>query len=282
MYPASFEYHRATSIDDALGMMQQYGGYGKILAGGHSLLPMMKLRLVAPAHVIDVRRIPGLSGIRENGGGLIVGATTTHAEVAASSFVRSKLPLLAEAAGGIGDPLVRNMGTIGGSLAHADPKADYPAVILALRATVVAVNKKGKREIAADDCITDIFTTQLDTGDLITEVHFPISGSGNGGAYEKLPDPASGFATVGVGAQLRVDGGKISSAGVALTGIGSKAVRLSAVEEALQGKAATTDTVRAAAKAAAIPRATPYQANLAKVYTERALLRALERTQSSR
>ncbi len=277
MYPASFEYHRATSVDDALGMLQRYGGYGKILAGGHSLLPLMKLRLATPTHVIDVRRIPGLSGIRENGGGLIVGATTTHAEVAASSFVRSKLPLLAEAAGGIGDPLVRNMGTIGGSLAHADPKADYPAVILALRATVVAVNKKGKREIAADDHITDIFTTLLDPGDLITEVHFPISGSGNGGAYEKLADPASGYATVGVAAQLRVEGGKIVSSGVALTGIGSKAVRLTAVEAALNGNAATAETARAAAKAAALPKATPYQLNLAKVYAERALLRAVER-----
>lgn len=277
MYPASFQYHRAGSVDEALGMLQQYGDDAKLIAGGHSLLPLMKLRLATPAHLIDIRRIPGLSGVRENGGGVIVGATTTHAEVAASNFVRAKLPLLAEAAGGIGDPLVRNMGTIGGSLAHADPKADYPAVILALRANVVAVGKKGKEDIESDKTFTGMFTTALQPGEMITEVHFPVSGSGNGGAYAKLPDPASGYATVGVAAQLKIEGGKVSSAGVAITGLHDKATRLTAVEGALKGQPATPDTMRAAAKNAAQVGKTPYQANLATVYTERALLRALER-----
>ncbi len=277
MYPASFEYHRAASVDDALGMLQRYGEDAKLIAGGHSLLPLMKLRLSTPAHLIDIRRIPGISGVRENGGGVIVGATTTHAEVAASNFVRAKLPLLAEAAGGIGDPLVRNMGTIGGSLAHADPKADYPAVVLALRAHVVAMGKSGKEDIESDKTFTGMFTTALGPGEMITEVHFPVSGTGNGGAYEKLADPASGYATVGVAAQLKVEGGTVSSAGVALTGFGPKASRLSAVEAALKGKPATPDTMRAAAKHAAQAGGTPYQSNLASVYTERALLRALER-----
>ncbi len=276
MYPATFEYHRATSVDDALGLLQKYGEDGKLIAGGHSLLPLMKLRLATPGHLIDIRRIAGLSGVRENGGGVIVGATTTHAEVAASAFVRGKLPLLAEAAGGIGDPLVRNMGTIGGSLAHADPKADYPAVILALRAHVVAVGKAGKEDIESDKTFTGMFTTALKAGELITEVHFPVSGNGNGGAYEKLADPASGYATVGVAAQLRVDKGKIVSAGVALTGLGPTATRLGPVEKALTGQPATPDTVRAAAQQAG-QGYSGYQANLAVVYTERALLRALAR-----
>ncbi|HEV8362490.1 MAG TPA: xanthine dehydrogenase family protein subunit M [Gemmatimonadaceae bacterium] len=277
MYPASFEYHRATSVDDALGMLQRYGEDAKLIAGGHSLLPLMKLRLSTPTHLIDIRRIAGLSGVRENGGGVIVGATTTHSEVAASNFVRAKLPLLAEAAGGIGDPLVRNMGTIGGSLAHADPKADYPAVVLALRANVVVVGKSGKDSMESDKTFTGMFTTAVQASEMITEVHFPVSGSGNGGAYEKLADPASGYATVGVAAQLKVEGGTVTSAGVALTGFGPKATRLSAVEAALKGKPATADTVRAAAKQAALPGVTPYQANLACVYAERALIRALER-----
>ncbi|HEY7568291.1 MAG TPA: xanthine dehydrogenase family protein subunit M [Gemmatimonadaceae bacterium] len=277
MYPASFEYHRAASVDDALGMLRRYGEDAKLIAGGHSLLPLMKLRLSTPAHLIDIRRIPGLSGVRENGGGIIVGATTSHAEVAASSFVRTKLPMLAEAAGGIGDPLVRNMGTIGGSLAHADPKADYPAVVLALRANIVVVGKSGKESMESDKTFTGMFTTAVQASEMITEVHFPLSGSGNGGAYEKLADPASGYATVGVAAQLKVEGGTITSAGVAVTGLGEKATRLSAVEAALKGKPATADTARAAAKHAAQAGKTPYQANLASVYTERALLRALER-----
>lgn len=277
MYPASFEYHRASSVEDALGMLQRYGEDAKLIAGGHSLLPLMKLRLSTPAHLIDIRRIPGLSGVRENGGGIIVGATTPHAEVAASSFVRAKLPMLAEAAGGIGDPLVRNMGTIGGSLAHADPKADYPAVVLALRANVVVAGKSGRDSMESDKTFTGMFTTAVQASEMITEVHFPVSGSGNGGAYEKLADPASGYATVGIAAQLKVEGGTITSAGVAVTGLGEKATRLSAVEAALKGKPATPDTARAAAKLAAQAGKTPYQANLASVYTERALLRALER-----
>lgn len=276
MYPATFEYHRAASVKDALALLERYGDDAKIIAGGHSLLPMMKLRLTSPAHLIDVRRIAGLSGIRESGGNLAIGATTTHAEVAASSLVQSKLPLLAEAACGIGDPLVRNMGTIGGSLAHADPRADYPAVVLALGATIVATSGGGSRANASDGFVTATFTTALQPGELITEVRFPLPGTGTGGAYEKLADPASGFATVGVAAQLRVEGGTIAWATVALTGLSDRATRLSAVEAALKGKPATADTVRAAAKQASVG-GTAYQANLACVYTERALLRALER-----
>lgn len=276
MYPASFEYHRATSVKDALAMLERYGDDAKIIAGGHSLLPMMKLRLTSPAHLIDVRRIAGLSGIRESGGNLAIGATTTHAEVAASTLVQSKLPLLAEAATGIGDPLVRNMGTIGGSLAHADPNADYPAVVLALGATIVATSGAGSRVNESDGFVTATFTTALQPGELITEVRFPVPGAGTGGAYEKLADPASGFARVGVAAQLRVEGGMVSWATVALTGLTDRATRLPAVEAALKGKPATADTVRAAAKQASVG-GNAYQANLACVYTERALLRALAR-----
>ena len=169
MYPASFEYHKATSVQDALALLAKYGDDAKLLAGGHSLIPVMKLRFASPAHLIDIARIPALSTITDAGSAVHLGATARHADVASSAVVRGKAPLLAEVAGHIGDPLIRNMGTIGGSLAHGDPGADLPAAALALGATLVATGAGGSRSIAADDFFTDVFSTALQPGEILTD-----------------------------------------------------------------------------------------------------------------
>lgn len=283
MYPASFEYHTASSVQDALAMLAQYGDDAKILAGGHSLIPVMKLRFAAPAHLIDIARIPALSAITDGGNAVHVGATARHADVVSSAVIKAKAPLLSEVASHIGDPLIRNMGTIGGSLAHADPAADLPAAMLALGATLVATGAAGARQIAADDFFTDVFTSALRPDELLTEVRVPAQGAGSGGAYEKHPDPASGYAIVGIAAQVQVSGGNFAAARIGMTGLGPKAMRLTAVEAALAGKPATPATVAAAAAHAAdglvfvddSRGSAAYKANLATVFTRRALTRAL-------
>ncbi|HEX4932319.1 MAG TPA: xanthine dehydrogenase family protein subunit M [Gemmatimonadaceae bacterium] len=285
MYPASFEYHTATSVQDALAKLAQYGDDAKLLAGGHSLLPVMKLRFAQPAHLIDIARIPGLSAITDAGSAVHVGATARHAEVASSVVLKAKAPLLAEVASHIGDPLIRNMGTIGGSLAHADPAADLPAAMLALGATLVVTGRGGERTIAADDFFTDVFATAMHPDEILTQVRVPAQGAGSGGAYEKHPDPASGYAIVGIAVQLQVTGGTIAAARVGMTGLGPKAMRLTGVEAALAGKPATSATVAAAAAHAAdglvfvddSRGSAAYKANLAKVHAGRALATALAR-----
>lgn len=283
MYPASFEYHRASSVQDAVAMLAEYGDEGKVLAGGHSLLPVMKLRLATPKHIVDIGRIDGLSGVSESGGVILIGALTRHADVAASPVVREKLTALAEAASGIGDVQVRNRGTIGGSLAHADPGADLPAVMLALGAQIVATGTSGDRSIAADDFFTDAFATALAPSDLVTHVRIPSPGAGGGSAYVKQPDPASGYALVGVAALVTVAAGSVASARVALTGLTLKPTRLTGVEQALVGQRAdAAASERAAARAAEEldlyddPKGTAaYKANLAKVFAQRAVAKAI-------
>ncbi len=283
MYPASFEYHTATSVADALALLAKYGDEAKLLAGGHSLIPVMKLRFAAPAHLVDIARIPGLSAITDAGSAVHIGATARHADVVSSAVIGAKAPLLAEVASHIGDPLIRNMGTIGGSLAHADPAADLPAAMLALGATLVATGSGGTRSIAADDFFTDVFATALGPDEILTEIRVPARGAGSGGAYEKNPDPASGYAIVGIAAQLQVTGGTVAAARVAMTGLGPKAMRLSAVEAALTGQPATAATLDAAAARAAdglvfvddSKGSAAYKANLARVHARRALGRAL-------
>ena len=285
MYPASFEYHTASSVQDALAKLAQYGDDAKLLAGGHSLLPVMKLRFAQPAHLIDIARIPGLSAITDAGSAVHVGATARHADVASSAAIKAKAPLLAEVASHIGDPLIRNMGTIGGSLAHADPAADLPAAMLALGATLVVTGNGGERTIAADDFFTDVFATAMHPGEILTQVRVPAQGAGSGGAYEKNADPASGYAIVGIAAQLHVSGGTITAARVGMTGLGPKAMRLTGVEAALAGKPATAATVDAAAAHAAdglvfvddSRGSAAYKTNLATVHAKRALARALAR-----
>ncbi|MEO6444327.1 MAG: xanthine dehydrogenase family protein subunit M [Gemmatimonadaceae bacterium] len=286
MYPAPFEYHRALSVSEALALLAQYGDEAKILAGGHSLIPVMKLRFASPAHLVDIARIPGLAGITEGDGMIRIGAATRHADVVSSPIVRAKAPLLAEAASQIGDPLIRNMGTIGGSVAHADPGADLPAVMLALGATLVATSQAGSRTIAADDFFPDVFMSALRPGELLTEIR--IAEQGAGAAYEKRADPASGYAIVGIAVQLASAGGTISSVRVGMTGLGPKAMRLAGVEAALEGQPVSGATADAAASRAAegimfiddARGSAAYKANLARVHAGRAIARACERAAS--
>jgi len=285
MYPVAFEYHRATSAKDAVALLGKYGGEAKLIAGGHSLLPLMKLRLAQPRHLIDVRRIPELSFIREEKGMVSVGAATPHATLEASALLQKALPILSEAAAQIGDAQVRNLGTLGGSLAHADPTADLPAVALALGAELLVLGPKGARTVAADDFFVELMTTALLPDEILTEVRFPAPPKGTGGAYEKYPHPASRFAVVGVAAQLTLQAGKVTAARVAITGLGTKAQRAKAVEAALVGKAPDEATLAAAAAKASdglklrsdAQLSEAYRRSLAVTFTGRALARAAKR-----
>lgn len=285
MYPSSFEYHRASSVADALAMMEQYGGDAKVLAGGHSLLPIMKLRFATPAHLIDIGRIASLDGITESAGTIAIGAMTRHVDVASSAVIAKSLPAVSEAAAGIGDVQVRNRGTIGGSLAHADPGADLPAVMVALGAQIVATGKSGDRTIAAEAFFTDTFATSLRAGELITQVRIPVPAKGSGTAYAKYADPASGYAVVGVAALVTVVGGTVTAARVAMTGVSSRAMRLAAVEAALIGKPANAASAAAAAQSTSAGLdlyddargSAAYKANLAAVYVARSVSIAVSR-----
>jgi carbon-monoxide dehydrogenase medium subunit len=245
MIPVAFDYQRAASIDDAIAKLAASDG-GKLIAGGHSLVPLMKLRLSEPGTLVDISRIPGLSVIRETGGRIEIGATTTHNDIATSKLLRDKCPMIAEAASEIGDPQVRNRGTIGGSIAHADPAADFPAVVLALDADIVLKGPNGSRTVKASAFFRGFYDVDLAHGELIVGVHFtPVKAA----AYAKLHQRASRYAIVGVAAALDVKGGTIQSARIGVTGATTHAMRLSGVEKALAGKKA--DGIAAAAASAA-------------------------------
>jgi carbon-monoxide dehydrogenase medium subunit len=281
--PTAFDYQRASSLDDALAKLQAAGGDAKFLAGGHSLIPLMKLRLSEPRILIDIARIPGLSGIREKDGRIEIGAGTTHAEVAASALLREKCPVVAETAAEIGDPQVRNRGTLGGSLAHADPSADYPAAMLAVDAEIHVKGPKGWRAVKAADFFQDLFTVNLAPDEIIAGVQFaPMKAA----AYAKLHQRASHFAIVGVAAAIDVAQGAIRSARVGLTGASTHAIRLSNVERALAGKPAVATTIEEAARDAGaniepvnsdIHAGEEYRRAMIAVFTRRALAAALAR-----
>ena len=290
MYPAAFEYHAPTSVQDALGLLGRLGDDAKLLAGGHSLLPAMKLRLARPAHLVDLRKVPGLTGIREDGGSLVIGAMTTHYAVESSSVVKSKCPVLAATAALIGDPMVRNMGTIGGSLAHADPAADYPATIIALNAEMVVEGSRGKRTIKVDDFFKGLMTTAVGGDEILTEVRVPALAANQSASYMKFPHPASRFAVVGVAAVLTIDGGKCTKASIGITGAGTRAVRAKGVEAAITGKALDAASIQAAADKAPdgvdvqadLQGSVDYKAHLTRVYARRALEKAVERAKGGK
>lgn len=286
MIPQSFEYHVAKSVNEAARLAAQFGGDGKILAGGHSLVPMMRLRLAVPKHIVDITRIPELAYIREEGGKIQIGALTNHYKIESSELLKVKCPLLPETAREIGDVQVRNKGTLGGSLAHSDPAADWPAAILAADAEIHAVGLNGDRWIAAPDFFVDILTTALEPGEILTGVRVPALPDHAGDAYVKLRQPASGFAIVGVAARVVLDGqGSVQHASVGITGIGPKAYRATGVELALRGKSPTARYLQDASAHAAdgveansdLYASSEYRAHLARVYTRRALEKAVER-----
>ena len=230
MYPASFEYHAPSSVQEALGLLGKLED-AKILAGGHSLIPMMKLRLAQPKNLIDLRKVGGLNGIKEDGSTIVIGSMATHWDVESSKVLKAKVPVVAECAAVIGDPAVRNKGTIGGSLAHADPAADMPATAIALGFEFVCEGTKGKRTVKVDDWFQGLMSTALNENELLVEIRIPVWAAGSGACYMKFPHPASRFAVVGVCAAVTIDkSGNCTKAGVGVTGAGTKAVRAKGVE----------------------------------------------------
>jgi carbon-monoxide dehydrogenase medium subunit len=253
MIPAAFEYFAPRNLKEALQLLNQYGEEGKLLAGGQSLLPLMKLRLGRPKVVIDLNRIPGLAKIRQTGGEFHLGSMTRHSAVEESKLLGKSLRILVETARGIGDPQVRNMGTIGGSLAHADPAADYPTVASALRARLHLQSASGERWIGAEEFFLDMMTTALEPNEMITEVLFPKLPPGTGAAYVKLERKAGDFATVGVAAIVTLDGGSIcKSASVFVGAVGPKPIHAREAGEKLAGKQLTDELVDQSAESAAL------------------------------
>ena len=282
MIPQQFEYSAPKTLDEALGLLAEGA---KPLAGGMSLIPMMKLRLANPEHLVDLGRIKDLNYIREEGGTIHIGATATHQDVLSSPLVRGKCPLLAETASHIGDVQVRNMGTIGGSVAHADPAADYPAALQALEAKIVLKGAKSNRTVSADDFFVDTFTTALEPGEIVSEVIVPVDGGGTGTSYQKVIQPASGFAIVGIAVRLRKQGDKVSMARIGVTGLSNRAFRAVAAEKALEGRSGTPAEIQAVAALVGqgidansdLHASADYRLHLANVYAAKALATALGR-----
>lgn len=285
MIPANFDYIAAKSLDEALSLLAKHKDDAKILAGGHSLLPAMKLRLMQPKVLIDIGKIKDLSYIKEEGGQIRIGAMTTHFQIETSAVLQRACPLLPETATHLGDMQVRNKGTIGGSVAHADPAADWPAAVIALSAEIVAVGPKGERAIKADDFFVDMLTTALQPGELVKEIRFATPKGKVGQAYMKVRHPASGFAVVGIAVTLTADGGKCTSCGVGITGVSPKPYRAKGVEAGLKGNALDAKTFAAAAAHAAdgvdtnadLYATGDYRKHLAEIYTRRALESAASR-----
>ena len=281
MYPASFDYLRAASVEEALSLLDAHED-AKLLAGGHSLIPMMKLRLAQPATVIDIGRIDSLSGISENNGAISIGPLTTHAEIAASETVQQHCSFLAEAAGDIGDPQVRNRGTIGGNIAHADPASDLPAVLRAANATVHLQSSGGQRSVAASDFFLDLLATELQEKEVLTKIEIPALAAGTGTAYLKFEHPASGYAVVGAAATVTMSGGSCTGASLAFNGVTS--TPLVADISALVGGSCDDDAIAAATGGITAEEALSdvfasgdYRVHLARVFGKRALAAARDR-----
>lgn len=250
MIPPSFEYYAPRSIGEALSLLSRLGSESKLLAGGHSLLPMMKLRFAQPAHLIDLNRIPDLRGIREEGAELVVGAMTTEADLIGSSLVRNKVPLLAEGAGSIADPQVRYKGTIGGDISHGDPGNDHPALMLALDASFVLTGPKGQRNVKADGYFLGLYATQLAADEILTQIRIPIPAAGSGWSYQKLKRKTGDFATAAAAVVLQMQGGRVARVAIGLTNVAATALRAREAEAALAGKPLDEASLGAAARLA--------------------------------
>jgi carbon-monoxide dehydrogenase medium subunit len=286
MYSANFDYHRARSLADVHRLLAANPG-AKLLAGGHSLIPLMKLRLAAPPAVVDIGRIPELRGIARSGDTIRIGALTTHAEIAASADVQKAAAALAEAAGVVGDPAVRSRGTIGGNIAHADPASDLPTALVALDARIVVVGPSGERTIPAEGFFTGIMTTTLAADEVLTAIVVPAAARGEGSAYVKFSHPASRYAVIGVAASLIVGNHQCSAARVAVGGLVPSARRAASVEKALVGKVLETAAIAAAATKGGsdlggevsgdIFASASYRKAVAPVYVKRAIAAAAAR-----
>ncbi len=289
MIPSTFEYHSPASVDEAITLLGNLGDDAKLLAGGHSLIPLMKLRLAGPAHLIDLGRVGNLSYIRQDGEEIAIGAMTTHSAVASSDLLRERVAAVAEAAASIGDVQVRNRGTIGGSIAHADPGADQPGVMLAMNARMVARGPNGSRIIPAAEFFTDMMTTALAPNEVLTEIRVPVLPARSGSTYLKMANPASGYAIVGIAAIVTLAGDQVGDVRIGVSGVAEMPRRATATEAALRGKQATPENVKAAAQQAGeglealgdIHASAEFRIHLVRVYAERALTAALARARGS-
>jgi len=291
MIPPGFEYYAPTSVNEATALLKQHGAEAKILSGGMSLIPLMKLRLVAPRHIIDINRISGLAYIKEADGFLKIGALTRESDLERSELIRSKYPILTDTASTIADPLVRNMATVAGNLAHGDPANDHPATMLALGAQVVAVGPKGERRIPVSSFFTGILSTALNPDELLTEILIPIPPAGSGGAYIKMERKVGDFATAAVAAQLTIRAGGICErAGIGLTNAGPTPIKAEKAEGVLRGKKIDDEAIRQAAQLASeasdpksdLRGSAEYKRDLVRVLTARVIRRALERARNGR
>ena len=283
MYPASFEYFAPESLDEAVETLERYGGEAKVLAGGQSLIPAMKLRVTAPGALVDINRIPGLDGLVEQDGGLHIGALVRHKTCERSELLRGRYRVLGDTAPQISDPIVRNLGTVCGSLAHADPQGDWGAALLAIGADVVIHGPNGERTVALDDFLHGPFATVLEPAEVVTEVRVPDPGERASGTYLKLERKVGDFATAGVAVHVSLDNGTIGKVGIAFTGVGPRNARAAEAEEALTGAEPTDEAIRSAAQLAA-KAAEPwddhrgtaeYKRNVVRIFTERGLRTAV-------
>ena len=285
MIPASFEYFSPKTLAEAIALLQQHGSDAKILAGGQSLIPLMKLRMASPKRLIDLNRVNGLSYIKESDGFLTIGALTRESEIDGSELIHKKYPILADTAAVIGDPLVRNMATVGGNLAHADPANDHPATMLALGTEVVATGPKGARKIPIGEFFTDLFTTSLKPDEILTEIRIPIPPARSGGAYLKVERKVGDFAAAAVAVQITLDGNTVKKVGIGLTNVGPTPIKASRAEKALQGKPAEQKNIEEAARIASeeaqpvddLRGSADYKRSLVRVLTARALQKAIAR-----
>lgn len=286
MIPPAFEYLRPKTVPEAIAMLQQHGDDAKVLSGGQSLIPMMKLRLARPSHLIDINRISGLAYIKEDGGFLKIGGLTREVEVEASAVVRQKYPILLDTAKVIADPQVRNLATVGGNLAHGDPANDHPATMIALGAQIVATGAKGERVIPIDSFFKSLFETDLKHDEILTEIRIPVPPPKSGGAYLKLERKVGDFATAAVAVQLTLDGsGAVQKIGIGMTNVGATPLRAKKAEAALTGKKPDQPMIEQAAKQAAeesqpssdLRGPAEYKRGLIKELTKRAIAKALER-----
>jgi aerobic carbon-monoxide dehydrogenase medium subunit len=284
MYPGRFEYEAPATLEEALATLDRYGDEGKVLAGGQSLIPLMKLRFASPRMLVDINRLPGLDGLAEEEGELRIGALVRHKDCERSSVLKGRFGVLGDAAPQISDPIVRNLGTVAGSLAHADPQGDWGSALMAAGARVVARGSEGTREIAIDDLFEGPFTTTLEPTEVITEVRVPDPGPRAGGTYLKLERKVGDFATVGVAVHLSFSNGTVGSAGIALTGVGPRNLRAHAAEEALAGMTLDDEAIGEAARLAAeaaephddLRGSADYKRNVIRVFVERGLRKARE------